>query len=469
MTSLKCIVHYTLQDARYSKIKQVSEVNWDRIQAAKSIRETKGGANHHKHQCDSVPEKKNTETTPSESTSSRSSLRRKRPLPTPDMRDVFPKECNFCKRWRVKRKQAISMPITITTKMAEERIKRAAESKDEQLFYEIKNMDMIAKEFKYHDFCYKDFTRKEPQPSNQFWDTRGDFDAVVSCIEGRIVLQNEAISMATTLAHFGVKKYVKTASGSQFEVKIPDAVEERITLSCEDNSGQEELSRSTSEADYHPNDLKQQEGNRGSYTIDFKAKVINSSGKHQNLLAEQQVVEKFKAIRAKPSDGLDKRQCTLQLCIRPTDVQPVPPAVIFRGKGNIKEEELKLHDPRVNVFWQKNGWMDKEVAQQWVEKTFSPSVDKSQENVLFLDNLNCQTSEEFVFNCRRKANTVVYPLPPSSTDKLQPVDAGEGRQMQKLIGEQLDKYLEDAANMKAWCESSCDRFINPQGFKDYTF
>eukprot|EP00794_Sanderia_malayensis_P001775 gene1775-1977_t len=194
------------------------------IQAAKSIRETKGGANHHKHQCDSVPdnidpvvhgihlepcykkfvlilsqEKKNTETTPSESTSSRSSLRRKRPLPTPDMRDVFPKECNFCKRWRVKRKQAISMPITITTKMAEERIKRAAESKDEQLFYEIKDMDLIAKEFKYHDFCYKDFTRKEPQPSNQFWDTRGDFDAVVSCIDGRIVLQNEAISMATEL------------------------------------------------------------------------------------------------------------------------------------------------------------------------------------------------------------------------------------------------------------------------------
>ena len=64
---------------------------------------------------------------------------------------------------------------------------------------------------------------------------------------------------------------------------------------------------------------------------------------------------------SQPSNGLDKRQCTLQLCIRPTDVQPVPPAVIFRGQGNIEEEELKLHDPRVNVFWQKNGWTDKEV------------------------------------------------------------------------------------------------------------
>ena len=36
----------------------------------------------------------------------------------------------------------------------------------------------------------------------------------------------------------------------------------------------------------------------------------------------------------------------------------------------MKEEELKSYDPRVHVFWQKNGWMDKEVALQWVEKTF---------------------------------------------------------------------------------------------------
>ena len=47
MASLKCITHYILQDASYSKIKQVSEVNWERIQAAKAIREAKGGANYH--------------------------------------------------------------------------------------------------------------------------------------------------------------------------------------------------------------------------------------------------------------------------------------------------------------------------------------------------------------------------------------------------------------------------------------
>ena len=216
---------------------------------------------------------------------------------------------------------------------------------------------------------------------------------------------------------------------------------------------------------------------------------------------------------AQPGSGLDKRQCTLQLCIRPSDSQPVPAAIIFRGKGRVKVEELKSYDPRVHVFWQKNGWMDKKVALQWVEKTFSPAVDKSHENVLFLDNLSCQCSEEFTLNCWRKANTVVYPLPPSSTDKVQPIDAGEGRQMKRLIGEQLDEYLEDDENLEAWCgesysaskrrimitewvgtawsrmskyrayrqrlfektgllmtaDGSGDKLINPQGYKDYSF
>ena len=108
---------------------------------------------------------------------------------------------------------------------------------------------------------------------------------------------------------------------------------------------------------------------------------------------------------------------------------------------------------------------------------------------------------------------MVYPLPPSSTDKVQAIDAGEGRQMKRLIGEQLDEYLEDDENLEAWCgesysaskrrimitkwvgtawskmskyrayrqrlfektgllmtaDGSGDKLINPQGYKDYLF
>lgn len=56
MENLSCIIHYDIKDARYSNIKPLSEVNKERIQAAKNLRESKGGLNYHKQQCDSVPE-----------------------------------------------------------------------------------------------------------------------------------------------------------------------------------------------------------------------------------------------------------------------------------------------------------------------------------------------------------------------------------------------------------------------------
>ena len=37
---------------------------------------------------------------------------------------------------------------------------KSTEAKDTNLFYEIRDIDLIAKEFKYHDFCYREFTRK---------------------------------------------------------------------------------------------------------------------------------------------------------------------------------------------------------------------------------------------------------------------------------------------------------------------
>eukprot|EP00794_Sanderia_malayensis_P002090 gene2090-2366_t len=48
---------------------------------------------------------------------------------------------------------------------------------------------------------------------------------------------------------------------------------------------------------------------------------------------------------SQPGNGLDKCQCTLQVSIKPTDDQPVLPAIIFRGKGNVKEGELHSYQP----------------------------------------------------------------------------------------------------------------------------
>eukprot|EP00794_Sanderia_malayensis_P017140 gene17140-18860_t len=59
-----------------------------------------------------------------------------------------------------------------------------------------------------------------------------------------------------------------------------------------------------------------------------------------------------------------------------------------------------------------NGWMDSAVGTQWVRNTFAPAI---------------------------------------VTDKLQPVDAGEDYMIKKLIGCQMDPYLENDENFERWC------------------
>eukprot|EP00112_Aurelia_sp_Birch-Aquarium-sp1_P024456 Seg7753.1 transcript_id=Seg7753.1/GoldUCD/mRNA.D3Y31 product="hypothetical protein" protein_id=Seg7753.1/GoldUCD/D3Y31 len=153
---------------------------------------------------------------------------------------------------------------------------------------------------------------------------------------------------------------------------------------------------------------------------------------------------------SQPNDGLDKRQCTLQLCISPEEVQRIPPAVIFRGKGKVKSAEKTQYDKRVHVYFQEKGWMDGKVALEWVEMTYAPFVDKKSENVLFLDNLSSQMTGQFHRACRSMANTVVYPLPPQETDKCQPVDQGEGNLIKVLMGEQMDLFLQEDDNLEKW-------------------
>ena len=60
---------------------------------------------------------------------------------------------------------------------------------------------------------------------------------------------------------------------------------------------------------------------------------------------------------SQPGNGLDKRQCTLETCICPQDDQPVPLAIIFRGKGIFFTERKNAYDKRVQVSWQERGWM----------------------------------------------------------------------------------------------------------------
>ena len=82
-----------------------------------------------------------------------------------------------------------------------------------------------------------------------------------------------------------------------------------------------------------------------------------------------------------PGAGLDKRQCTLQLLIRPLGKQPKP-VLIFRGAlvpkracdRRKREEESKRYDDDVEVIWQAKAWADTVTVVKWVQENNYESV-----------------------------------------------------------------------------------------------
>ena len=96
---------------------------------------------------------------------------------------------------------------------------------------------------------------------------------------------------------------------------------------------------------------------------------------------------------SQPGSGLDKRQCTLQICISPEG--KVRLAVIFRGKGKrISPDEKESYHKDVDIYWQPNAWADTEFSIEWVRKTLKPAVKTdNDEEFIFCDNLTAQTSE----------------------------------------------------------------------------
>ena len=108
---------------------------------------------------------------------------------------MYPKECNFCKKYRIKHQQKICLPITVCTEQAVNTIIQAAEANEVQtLFFGIKDLDLIAKEVKYHECCYKDFTRKEKHLTPSLYG-KGNFEKVKACIEEKVLTENQAVSM----------------------------------------------------------------------------------------------------------------------------------------------------------------------------------------------------------------------------------------------------------------------------------
>ena len=74
----------------------------------------------------------------------------------------FPDYCYFCKKKRKTVKGKVQICHQLTLKTTEETIKEAAELRnDEDVLRDIRDVDLLAKEFQVHDKCRLDFVSEE--------------------------------------------------------------------------------------------------------------------------------------------------------------------------------------------------------------------------------------------------------------------------------------------------------------------
>ena len=152
---------------------------------------------------------------------------------------------------------------------------------------------------------------------------------------------------------------------------------------------------------------------------------------------------------AQPGSGLEKRQCTLQICVRAAGEQPRL-AIIFRGKGmRISEDEKASWHKDVDVYFQPNAWADTEFSKKWAKKTLSRCVKDLKRFVLFADNLTAQTSDAFKESVAIMKGVVWFGLA-NATDLWQVVDAGYAQLLKTLIDQAFHAWLDDDENASLW-------------------
>ena len=124
---------------------------------------------------------------------------------------------------------------------------------------------------------------------------------------------------------------------------------------------------------------------------------------------------------SQPGSGLDKRQCTLQICFSP-EYNKVSVGIIFRGTGKrVTEEERAAYHKSVDIYWQKCAWADTQASVDWVRNTLASAVENLPEFVLFCDNLSAQTFDQFLSGIKA-LNGIVWFGVQDATDIWQPVD-----------------------------------------------
>ena len=117
------------------------------------------------------------------------SKRQKLPVSALNERGKFGANCGICKKRQIKVGRKYQYPKQIRTTDAEKNLKEAAKlRKDQALLLEIHEVDLIAKEFKNHEKCYRDYPRIiYPNENQSTINDKGHFKAICSAIDHEVL------------------------------------------------------------------------------------------------------------------------------------------------------------------------------------------------------------------------------------------------------------------------------------------
>lgn len=123
---------------------------------------------------------------------------------------------------------------------------------------------------------------------------------------------------------------------------------------------------------------------------------------------------------------MDKRQATLQICLRaccPEGLKQPRLALIFRGTGaRITALEKAQWDQRVDVYFQEKAWFDRKTALAWLAKTWSAHIEED-------NRIRGLKQQQAFFQTAIQTNTTDEETPesePESTDESSDDDSMHG-------------------------------------------
>ena len=151
------------------------------------------------------------------------------------------KRYNLISKFRVQYNTKKYEPYTITTQNAENTIKAAVKDKDETLYINIKDLDLIAKEFKVHSHCYQQYTngyafgsRSSTSSSVQDMATNncyncGNFEQVKEYVEDKVLGLGNAVSMNILHEIYGLE-VGDNRYRNKLKVRLKDDFKEKISF-----------------------------------------------------------------------------------------------------------------------------------------------------------------------------------------------------------------------------------------------